>query len=51
MRKVKYKNPPFKKTIAQEIKTETEIKVPLKKDVKNLWWSKYEANLKNPKAK
>ena len=36
------KNPPFKKTIAQEIKREkTAIKVPLKNEVKKLWWSKY----------
>ena len=50
MRKIKYKNPPFKKTIAQEIKTA--IKVPLKNEVKKLWWSKYNSeDLKNPKIK
>ena len=52
MRKIKYKNPPFKKTIAQEIKTDAEIKVPLKNEVKKLWWSKYNSeDLKNPKTK
>ena len=46
------KNPPFKKTIAQEIKNEKNaIKVPPKKYVKKLWWSKYEPELKNPKSK
>ena len=50
MRKVKLKNPPFKKTIAQEFKTA--IKVPLKTEVKKLWWSKYNSeDLKNPKSK
>ncbi len=52
MRKIKYKNPPFKKTIAQEIKTDAETKVPLKNEVKKLWWSKYNSeDLKNPKFK
>ena len=50
MRKIKLKNIKFKKTIAQEIKTE--IKVPLKNEVKKLWWSKYNSeDLKNPKIK
>ena len=53
MRKIKYKNPPFKKTIAQEIKQkENAIKIPLKNEVKKLWWSKYNSeDLKNPKTK
>ena len=53
MRKIKLKNPPFKKTIAQEIKREkTAIKVPLKNEVKKLWWSKYNSkDLKNPESK
>ena len=48
------KNPPFKKTIAQEIKTEKNknaINVPPKNSIKKLWWSKYEPELKNPKSK
>ena len=50
MRKIKLKNIKFKNTIAQEIKTA--IKVPLKNEVKKLWWSKYNSeDLKNPKIK
>ena len=47
------KNPPFKKTIAQEIKQkENAIKIPLKDEVKKLWWSKYNSkDLKNPESK
>ena len=53
MRKIKLKNIKFKNTIAQEIKQkENAIKVPLKKEVKKLWWSKYNSeDLKNPKIK
>ena len=46
------KNPPFKKTSAQEIKNKNAIKVPLKNEVKKLWWSKYNSkDLKNPESK
>lgn len=54
---MRYKNPPFKKTIRDDLKTpqppseETQIKVPAKSDVKRLWWSKYNPELKNPKVK
>ncbi len=41
MRKIKLKNIKFKNTIAQEIKNKNAIKVPLKNEVKKLWWSKY----------
>ena len=55
---MRFRNPKFKKSIRDDLlksplvkSEETAIKVPPKKDVKNLWWSKYEANLKNPKTK
>lgn len=53
---MRLRNPRFKKTIRDEIKPQVtdeknQIKVPPKKDVKKLWWSKYEPDLKNPKTK
>jgi len=52
MRKIKLKNIKFKKTIAQEIKQkENAIKIPLKNEVKKLWWKYSSEDLKNPKIK
>ena len=54
---MRHKNPPFKKSIRDDLKTpqpkseENQIKVPAKTDVKRLWWSKYRPDLKNPKSK
>ena len=64
---MRFRNPKFKKSIRDDLlerpqvnseesiaKLKTEknaIKVPPKKYVKKLWWSKYEADLKNPKSK
>ncbi|MEC8912633.1 MAG: hypothetical protein VX478_04340 [Chloroflexota bacterium] len=55
---MRYKNPPFKKTIRDDLaeKPQTkdeksEIKVPTPESIKKLWWSKYKPDLKNPSPK
>ena len=53
---MRFRNPKFKRSIRDEIKPQpsdekTKIKVPEKSQVKKLWWSKYEPDLKNPKSK